>query len=366
MELVCNIMSFFIFWIKPKRIKNSDVKKIMLIKLERIGDLVLSTPAIREIRKRFPESHISIIVNPYTKDIVDDLPDVDEVLVYDKNADFKDKFFFIKFLRRYKFDLAIDLSVLNFAFLPIWILYLSKSKIIIGSNNYGRAFLYNIKVKPYVDIVVYGKEVMCTLKPLGIESEDYQQKLFTSKKNDAFIEKLLAETVADENNIKVVIQPGGYYEAQRWSEENYVKISECLIDKYGVFVFFLGINKEHVFIERIVSSIKQSNRFVNLAGKLSLGQSMALISRVNLFIGSNSGPLHIACGFGVPTISFLGPTVLKRWSPQGKNNMVLRGKLSEANYYVEYSQNTDYQFLKKIKLEDVIEAIDNQFEKLNG
>ena len=179
--LFFNVLSFFVFWVKPKKINKSDVKKILLIKLERIGDLVLSAPAIREIRKCFPKSHISIIVNPYTKDIVDGLPDVDEVLVYDSDGSLMDKLRFVKFLRCCNFDLAIDLGTRNFMVLPVWILYLSGAKTTVGLNNYGRAFLYNIKVKPYGCIEAYPEEVMHILEPLDIKSDDFLPKLFQKR-----------------------------------------------------------------------------------------------------------------------------------------------------------------------------------------
>ena len=87
---------------------------------------------------------------------------------------------------------------------------------------------------------------------------------------------------------------------------------------------------------------------------------MALIARSHLFIGNSSGPLHIACGFNIPTISFIGPSIPKRWWPQGKNNIVFRGKLSQGPYELEYSQNKDYRELKPVSAEEVIKAIDTQ------
>ena len=107
-ESFLNMLSILLFWIRPISVDKPNIKKILLIKLERIGDLALSEPAIREIRKHFPQSRIFMIVNPYTKAVVKELPCLDEVFDYDKNARLKDKLDFIRFLRGYKFDLAID------------------------------------------------------------------------------------------------------------------------------------------------------------------------------------------------------------------------------------------------------------------
>ena len=359
-DVFLKIFSFLFFWVRPKSINKDNIKRILVIKLERIGDLILSLPALREIRSYFPESKIYMITSPYTKDILETSPYIDELLVYDKNTPLRDKISFVKTLRKYCFDLAIDLTTRNFMFLPVWILAFSKSKVTLGLNNHGRAFLYNIKVKPYPFIEVYGKEVMHILEPLGIESDDYKPQLSVSKESEEFIHRFFKEKNVDEEAIKVVIHPGGYYEALRWEERNYAKISKHLINSHKAIIFFVGTEGEYQLIERIISYINPSLKTFNLAGKLLLSQTMALIKNAGLFIGNSSGPLHIACGFDVPTISFLGPSIPERWWPQGKKNIVFRGRLSERDYSIEYSQNKDYRSLKKITVDEVIKAIDKQ------
>jgi len=350
-------ISLLLFWIRKKKVDNSEIKAILLIKLERIGDLVLSLPAIREIRNCFPDSNICIIVSPYTEAIVKNTPYVDEVFIYDEKASLKDRISFITSLRRYSFDLAIDLTTRNFMFLPVWILAFSKSKVTLGLNNHGRAFLYDIKVKPYSFPQMYAKEVMHILEPLGIKSDNYKPKLFVSKNNDKFIRDFFKERKVDNAALKVVIHPGGYYEALRWEEKNYAKVSEYIVKNYKVVIFFVGVDEEYSLVEKIISYVDSKSKFFNLAGRLSLGQSMALIAKADLFIGNSSGPLHIACALGIPTISFLGPSIPKRWRPQGDKNIVFRGKLSSKDYDVEYSQNKDYKQLKPVTMDMVVEAV---------
>ena len=356
-------VSLLLFWIRRKKIDNSKTKAILLIKLERIGDLVLSLPAIRKIRSYFPESKIYMVATSYTKDIVEASPYIDELLVYDKAVSLKDKVSFIRMLRKYCFDLAIDLTTRNFMFLPVWILGFSKAKVTVGLNNYGRAFLYNIKVKPYPGVEIYGKEVMHILEPLGIKSDDYKPKLFLSKSNEEFIHMFFKERNINETVIKVVIHPGGYYDALRWEEEKYAEVTERILSNYKAAVFFVGSKREVSLIEKIVSWAGDSKNILNMAGRLSLGESMALIARANLFIGNSSGPLHIACGFDIPTISFLGPSIPERWRPQGEKNIVFRGKLSSKDYDIEYSQVKDYKQLKPITVKMVREAVDKILSK---
>ena len=315
LETILRIISCLFIWRNIKRFNPDRVSKILLIKIERIGDLVLSTPAIREVRNNFPHSKISLIVNSYTKPVIENAPYIDDIFEYDKKTSFKEKLKFIRLLRLRNFDLAIDLTTRNFMFTPVWIIAFSRSKVTLGLNNYGRAFLYNIKVKPYPVIESYPKEVMHILEPLGIKSNDYKPKLFISKENEEFIRSFFIEKDIDDSVLRVVIHPGGYYKAQQWKDKNYAMVSEHIINNYKAVIFFIGMEREYPLVEKIISSINSRIKPFNLSGKLSLGQSMALIAKVDLFIGNSSGPLHIACGFGVPTISFLSPDIPERCYP---------------------------------------------------
>ena len=131
-----------------------------------------------------------------------------------------------------------------------------------------------------------------------------------------------------------------------------------LIKKYKAKVFFVGNHKERDLVDKIIALMDEEP--INLAGKITLGQLMALISRCNLFIGNSSGPLNIALGFGIPTVSFLGPSVPERWWPCGEKNIVFRKGLPCSPCESRYCWRGDFACMKKIKPEEVIEAVDRQ------
>jgi lipopolysaccharide heptosyltransferase II len=358
-SLLLNTIGLLIFWVRPKRLDPDKVYNIAVAKLERIGDLILSLPAVSRIKAEFSRSSITMIVSPYTRPIVDKNPDLAEVLEYAPGMSLKEKIGFIRTLRQKKFDLAIDLNTRNFSFSPAWLLFFAKAKLTLGLNNYGRGFLYNIKVRPQRLPQFYGREVMHILEPLGIKAGDFRPKLFLPDESGSFINGYL-----DENNINpsetAVVHPGGYYEALRWDKRKFAEAIQHLLEKHKMKVFIVGTTDEAEWAKDIVSFVSSKKRPINMVGKLSLKELMILISKSRLFIGGSSGPLHIACGFGVPTISFLGPSIPERWWPQGDNNIVFRGKLSEVSFELEYSQNKDYSELKTVTSPEVIEAIDIQ------
>ena len=122
--------------------------------MERIGDLVLTTPVFKTIKKTFTNASVSIVVNSYTKDIVKENPHLDNIFVYDAlntQRTLFGKWQFVSSLRSKNFDLAIDLTTRDFYFLPELLAFLSKARITVGLNNLSRGFLFHNKVKQFRD-----------------------------------------------------------------------------------------------------------------------------------------------------------------------------------------------------------------------
>jgi len=300
-------------------------KRILLIKIERIGDLVLSTPGIRAVKEKFPYSEISIVVNSYTKPIIEKFPYIDEIFEYNKKMRLAEKIKVIRMLRLRDFYLAIDLTTRDFFFTPVWLSFFSKAKLRIGLDNFGRGFLYNIKVAPYRYPCYYPQEIIHILCPLGIVVSNLQPQIFVSDRDRDWIREYLSSKITSSPDIIVVIHPGGYYKQQWWRKEGYARLGRCLAEEYNAVIFFVGDHRERVLIDEIINLISskesKNKRLINTAGRLTLGQLMALISKSCLFIGNSSGPLHIAVGLKIPTVSFLSPNVSERWRPQGENNL---------------------------------------------
>lgn len=362
-----NILSCFLFWIRPKPVNKEQVQRILLIKMERLGDLVLTTPAIRAIRQHFPLSTVSIVVNSYSRDIIGHDPHLDEVFVFDAQGihkTLKGKIQFIKRLRLRKFDLAIDLSTRDFLLLPPLLLYLSGAKVTVGLNNLGRGFLFNIKAKPYPKPRPLTKEIFHILFPLGITYSDTQPKLFLSGEDKDDVEQYLRGEKIREDDILVGIHPGGYFETIRWTKEGYAKVADYLMTRYNAKVFFVGGTKERDLADEIAGLM--ANTPFNHAGKTSLGQLMALTSKCHLFIGGSSGPFNIALGFDIPTISFMGPSIPERWRPQGEKHIVFRRDLSCSPCESGYCWKKDFRCMTDITTQEVIKAVDKQISSAKG
>jgi len=360
--LFLNILSFLLFWIRPKPVNKEQIQRILLIKMERLGDLVLTTPAIHALRQHFPQSTISMIVNSYSREIIEHDPHLDEVYVYDAQGlhkTLKGKIQFIKKLRLKKFDLAVDLGTRDFLLMPPFLLYLSGAKMTVGLNNLGRGFLFNLKVKPYPKPRPLTEEICHILFPLGITYSDTKPKLFLSGEDKDDVEQYLRGKNIREGDILVGIHPGAYFKTIRWTKEGYAKVADHIITRYKAKVFFVGGPKEKELADEIAALM--ANKPFNRAGKTSLGQLMALTSKCHLFIGGSSGPFNIALGFDIPTISFMGPSIPERWWPQGEKHIVFRKDLPCSPCESAYCWKKDFSCMTGITAQEVIKAVDNKW-----
>jgi lipopolysaccharide heptosyltransferase II len=356
-------LSFLLFWVRPKKLHAGHVRKLLVVKLERIGDLVLSVPAIHALKRKFPKSHITLVVNPYTKAIVSNDPSIDEIIVYDSNgphSGFRGKMSLLGLLRSRRFDVAIDLSTRDFFFLPVWLTYLSGAHLTLGLDNFARGFLFGIKVKPEKKPRPLAEEVLHILAPLNVTTSELQPKLFLSEEDRHYIKGYLESESITETDTLVCVHTGGFFKTQHWVEEGYSEVARYLIKRYNAKVFFVGSENEKTMVNEIINMIHE--RPFNLAGEISLGQLMALISRCHLFIGSSSGPLHIAVGLNVPTVSILGPTIPERWNPQEENHIILRKDLPCSPCESGHCWKTDYACMRHVTAQEVISAADRQLE----
>ncbi len=300
--------------------------RILLTRTDRIGDVVLSTPAIKAMRDKFPASYIAFMVRPYAKDIVEGNPYLDEVIIYDKYGKQKSLFGTIKFafeLRKKKFDRAFMLHPTNRVHL---ISYLAGIPERIGYDRKLAIFL--TKKIPHLKENGKKHELEYTLDLLnstGIEAKDKELFVPIHEKDIGKIEKILEEYHVGKNVPLVAVNPGASSVSKRWPAKNFASVCDSLAKKYKARILIVSNNKNTEFAK--VLAIGMEYEPVNLAGRTTVGELAAMLSKCRLFISNDSGPVHIACAVGVPVISIFGrknPGLSpKRWGPTGEKSVVL-------------------------------------------
>ncbi|MCK4818341.1 glycosyltransferase family 9 protein, partial [bacterium] len=295
------------------------VNKILFIRIDRIGDLVLSTPALRALKQAFPDSKLVVLASPSNYLLLLHNPHVDKVLVYDKKKRLGDKIGIIKQLRGYGFDLAID-PYPDYELKTALIALLSGAKWRIGYSSYGRQIFFNlngpmlVKDKHLVDLA------LDILKPLGVVVNDKKPEIFLTDQEKKWARSWLKEKRAGMKPI-VGIHPGGYYETQRWLPERFAEVANHLKNDRYLDILIFGGPREKGLVDQIKSMI--NGEVMTYVGG-NLRRFVALVDSCTMLICNNSGPLHVAVALNIPTISFMGPTNKERWMPIGDIHKVLR------------------------------------------
>jgi len=359
------------------------MKKILIINPFGIGDVLFTTPAIEAVKKKFPESFINYLCCEKSAPILKNNPQINKLFFYTR-GDLKKirkksywqyiKVFFkaCREISSEKFDLAIDLSMVNQYSFLLWLLGVRQRW---GFDYKGRGLFLTRKVKfdgfTSKHVVDYYKDLL-----LHFNIEEFEGKLrfYTSKDDENFAREFLKENDVEKNDILIGIAPFGGASwgpdaaNKQWPAENFVSLIKEIISQYRAKVFLFGRSEDENSLDDFNEVILKEAGVINAVGKTNLGQLAALISECKLFIANDSGPLHIACAREVPTISIFGPVDEKVYGPVGdKNkNFIVTAEIECRPCYKNFNKPVcqNMNCLMQIKTDAVLRIVDKLIKKL--
>jgi len=302
-------------------------EKILIIRTDRLGDVLLSTPVIQAVRSSLPSSYIAFMTSPYTKDIVMGNPYLDEIIIYDKNLKHSSHLATILFglsLREYKFDLVL---VLHSTFRTNLIAYLAGAHRRIGYARKAAWFLTD-KI-PYLKSQGLKHESEYTLdvvRAAGIDFDNKELKPFLpiSKGDQDFVDGFCKAQGLIDKDILIGIHPSSSCPSRRWPPQKFAELADRLIGQANSKIIIFGIGEDLKFAEIVKNNMKHSPFIVK---DFTIPQAAALLKRCRFFISTDTGPAHIASAVGVPCITIFGrkqPGLSPvRWKPLGEETTVL-------------------------------------------
>lgn len=299
---------------KAKTIELKPNAKILVIQLRRIGDVLLTTPVLRALRRKFTDAQIDFLVEKPGAEILAANPYINNLLVYDKNDQFK----WLRRIKAVKYDVILD-----FLGNPrtAWIVGLSGAKYRVGFKRAGRDFVYTEKIIPDPIPKYVPAFKLDLLKPLGIENKNVALDLQISASAKDRINSFLANEKISESDTIIGISPTSRRQARRWLKPGFAGIADLLIQKYETKVIFLWGPGEETYIDDIINLMK--NRPLK-SPALTIAESIALTSKLKLFLGNDNGPMHIAQGLKIPTVVIFGPTQSANWSEPDPRNVLVK------------------------------------------
>lgn len=309
---IIDIIGYGLFWwVKLKRFR--EPKRILCIRIDHIGDVLLTTPAFRALKQRFPKATIDVLVRSFSMEMLEGNKNIDKIIAFDfpwlglhgKKASWKETIRFIKKLRNEKYDVAID-----FHADPRNILLARKiARYTIGYGIRGFGFLLN-KVVPYKKGIRHQiQRNLDLVRALGADSSPKMEFAIPSiAKNKA--KRLLKQA----GNAKLVgITPATGRKPKYWINERWARVADELIDEYGVKIVLTGSKNDCSDVYEIINKMVHKQDVINLAGKTSLKELGAVIQRCSLYVCPDTGPAHIARALNVPLLELFGPENPKQW-----------------------------------------------------
>ncbi|MBI5587429.1 MAG: putative lipopolysaccharide heptosyltransferase III [Deltaproteobacteria bacterium] len=306
-------------------------KKILVIKLRHIGDVLLTVPAIRALKESFPGSEVTALVNSGTEEMLAGNPLVKEVIRYERSVKslpagrrVAEELKLVKLLRLKKFDMTVDLTGGD---RPALIGFLTGATYRLGyrprGGFKGKKLLYTHlaerpKTRTHTVLTDLG-----VLRAFGIDTKDLTVDIFTTKEDDSFVESALREAGYG-GGLIVHAHPTSRWLFKCWPDTAMALIFDRFQDEGLTVVLTSGPDeKELGKVASIVSLMK--TRPVDLSGRLKLKHLASLSKRAEFFFGVDSAPMHIAAASGARVVGIFGPSGAFDWGPWDNDEVLSTG-----------------------------------------
>jgi predicted lipopolysaccharide heptosyltransferase III len=296
---------------------------ILLLQLKRIGDLILTTPAIAALRENFPEATLSLVVSPAVEELLPAIPRVDKVFVVRGKAD--DAVDWIA-LAWGKFDYCLDFTRNDrSSFLTL----LSQARKRITSDHPNlrtkiRARSYNEFVESPVRLLHTVDYHLALLQPLGIHDASRAIRLDLPDSKVEKAEQLL--TAAQAGDEFMILHPGSARAEKFWEVDRWAQVIDHCVQERNMKCVLTGGSSSMERTQVAAIKASTSSEIIDLSGKTDLLTLAAVVRKARLLVTVDSAPMHFAAAWDTPQVVLFGPTNPFHWHPRSESAIVLLGK----------------------------------------
>lgn len=342
---------------------SNPVRRILVVKLRYIGDVLLSTPVFRGLREAFPRATLTALVNAGTEEVLQHHPDVDEVLLVRRRVagagswlrSWTDQLRLVRRLREQRFDLALDLTDGDRAAFLTWA---SGARGRVGFNREkrfrGRAYHRVVRLPEGRRHAVEAD--LEALRVLGLRPRTVAPTLALPPEAETAADELLARTHVGRERDLVLIHPGARWGFKAWPAERFAALGDWMAEALGAQVLIAGGPGDAPVAETIRRQMRHPG--ISVAGETSVLQLGALLKRCRLFVGNDAGPMHVAAAVGTPVVGLFGPTDPTEWGPWGDGHVVLyRGLDCRECWRRSACWRGEENCLRQIPVEEAMAAV---------
>lgn len=282
------------------------MKRILVFSFSNIGDAVLSTAVIQPLRSHFQDVHLTYLVGPRAIDILKTDTQIDATVVYEnrgEHAGLKGRLKLIGALRQEEFDLVVNLRDS----------FLARC---IGAEHWGlvRGERNRHAVVRYLEV----------LRKNGVDTTDAKPYIQLCEEEETYARRFLEESEIASKQLLIGIHPGGNWEYKLWHAEKFAQLADTLNASNDISVLLFAGPDERNLQSQIAGMMEISPVTVET---VNLREVAALISACDVYIGNDTGPMHIAAAVGTPVVAMFGSTNHIRSGPYGEAHVVVRSEL---------------------------------------
>lgn len=331
-------------------------KNILIFKISSLGDIILSVPSLRAIRKRFPAATIKVLIDVKFREVLERCPYIDEVISCDLAG--RDKGLgLLKLagrLRSEDFDISIDFQNNRKSHL---LAFLSSIQERYGYHNGKWSVLLNrriaLPVKPMPPVEHQG----CVLGLLGITTKDKSLELWPSAESEEWADKFLEANWLKKSQrlVAISLAASRRWESKNWGIAQVAELADMLAKEKGIRGVLVGLEEDRSYVNAF--SKKSSSKPIDAVGKTDFSKLISLIKRCDALLTGDSAPMHVAAAEGTPFVAIFGPTDPDRHLPQAEKKKVIHKNIKCAPCYKPTCRK-NMKCMSTVKPQEVFEALE--------
>ena len=329
------------------------VRRVLLVRLDNLGDVILMTPAFHAVRTALPDATLTLLASPIGAQVAALDPDIDDVIVY--SAPWMDPWHtlpqdsqreqaMIAQLRERQFDGAIIFTSFRQSALPsAYLCYLADIPLRVAASIDGPGSLLTTRHKHPERMMHEVERALDLVGAIGMETNERDLVLKVPDAVQKSVANRLADQGIDRKRPLVVVHPGCSMPARTYPWEMYVEVINLLVEQLDAFVVVTGAEDERSLVDRVLESVKPMSResTLGLSGVLSFQELCGLIEAADMTITNNTGPMHVAAAVKTPVIALFALTnPPEQWGPW---HVLHRQLYHDVSCRICYSRVCPYQ-----------------------
>ena len=367
--LILRCFLFFIFYGKADK-KAVSPKSVVIIQRAKLGDMIVTTSMFRVIKKVYPDCRVAVVGSAVNKQILEGNPDVDKYIVWEDDID---KMIGMVAPGNYDFGCMTSPNLHSLATLYLsGIKSISAPFITCGWSPYetkSYKLVRNFVIKKEHRMRQYvPREYLRLLEPIGIFTDDTNKYIYWTKEAEAKINEFI-KNINKHYSMLVGVLPGAGNKIKQWPAERFAAAADYLIEKYDAFILVIGNEGNRKEIDTMLANVKNQDNIRDCSWP-SIDELKALVSKLNMTVSVDTGPVFIAEASGVPTIDIAGSIHPHEMSPNdGKFHLLVMSE-GEPQIWTMNARLIDREKareqIESITVSMVTEKIDELVEKIRA